>query len=92
MIYADLENILVPEHNRKQNPNDSYTEKYQKHVACSYVYKLVCADDKFSKPFKSYLGKDAVYNFISSIIEESEFCSNGKNNIFFNKINIIKQY
>ena len=92
MIYADLENILVPEHNRKQNPNDSYTEKYQKHVACSYVYKLVCADDKFSKPFKSYLGKDAVYNFISSIIEESEFCSDGKSNIFFNNINIIKQY
>ena len=24
---------------------------------CSYGYKLVCVDDKFSKPFKSYLEK-----------------------------------
>ena len=52
MIYADFESILLPEDNGKQNPNESYTNKYQKHVACSYGYKLVCADDKFSKPFK----------------------------------------
>ena len=32
MIYADFESILVPENNRKQNPNKSYTKKYQKHV------------------------------------------------------------
>ena len=51
MIYADLESILVPEDNGKQNPNESYTNKYQKHVACSYGYKLVCVDDKFSTPF-----------------------------------------
>ena len=51
------------------------TNKHQKHVACCYNYKLVCADDIFSKPFKSYLGKDAVYNFISSIIEESKHYS-----------------
>ena len=40
--------ILVPEDNGKQNPNESYTIKYQKHVACSYGYKLVCVDHKFS--------------------------------------------
>ena len=75
MIYADFESILVPEDNGKQNPNEFYTNKYQKHVACSYGYKLVCVDDKFSKPFKSYLGEDAVYNFISSMIKESKYCS-----------------
>ena len=33
--------------------------KYQKyHTAYSYCYKLVCVDDKFSKPFKSYLGEN----------------------------------
>ena len=32
-------------------------------------------NDKFSKPFKSYLGKDAVSNFINSMIEESKYCS-----------------
>ena len=65
----------MPEDNGMLNPNESYTNKYQKHVACSYGYKLVCVDDQFSKPFKSYLGKDSVYNFISSMIEESKYCS-----------------
>ena len=75
MIYADFESILVPEDNGKQNPNEPYTNKYQKHVACSYGYKLVCIDDKFSKTFKSYLGEDAVYNFIRSMIKGSKYCS-----------------
>ena len=39
-IQTDFESILVPEDNRKQNLNESYTNKYQKHVACSYGYKL----------------------------------------------------
>ena len=51
--YADFKRILVPEDNGKQNKNESYTNKYQKHVSCSYGRKLVCIDDKFSKPFKS---------------------------------------
>ena len=72
MIYANFENILVPEDNVKENPNEPYTIKYQKHVACSYGYKLVCVNDKFSKLFKSYLGEDTVYNFISSMIKEGK--------------------
>ena len=43
----------MPEDNGKQNSEESYTNKYQKHIACSYGYKLVCVDDKFSKPFKT---------------------------------------
>ena len=87
MIYADFESILVLKDNGKQILNEPYTNKYQKHVACSYGYKLVCVDDKYSKPFKSYLGEDAVYSvssifyfissiidFISSIIEEIKCC------------------
>ena len=35
MIYADFESIVVPENNGKQNPGESYANKYQKHVACS---------------------------------------------------------
>ena len=71
----DFGGILVPEDNGKQNPNKSYANKYQKHVACSCSYKLLCVDDKFSKSFKSYLGEDAINNFISSMIEESKYCS-----------------
>ena len=43
MIYADFESILVPEDNWNQNPNKSYTNKYQNYVACSYGYKLMCS-------------------------------------------------
>ena len=48
IVYADFESILVPEDNGKQNSFDSYTNKYQKQVGCSYKYKLACVDDKFS--------------------------------------------
>ena len=68
IIYADFESVLVPEDNGKQNSEESYTKKYQKHIACSYGYKLVCVDDKFSKHF-------TVYNFVNSMIEESRYCS-----------------
>ena len=70
MIYVGFESILVQEENEKQNPKE-----YQKYIACSYGYNLVHVDDKFSKPFKTYLGKDAVYSFINNIIMESNSCS-----------------
>ena len=73
MICTDFENILVPEDIEKLNPNEPYTNKYQKHLGCSYGYKLLCVDCKFSKPFKSYVGEDAVYDFINSMIEESKY-------------------
>ena len=44
IIYAVLESILVPEDNGKQNEEESYINKYQKHIACSYGDKLVCID------------------------------------------------
>ena len=70
----------MTEDNGKQNPKESYTNKYQKHVACSYGYKLVCV----SKPFKIYLAKDAVYNVVNSMIEESKYCSDAIKK-YFNK-------
>ena len=75
MINEGFEIILVPEDNEKQNPNETYKIKYQKHVACSCGCKLVCVDDKFSEPFKWYLGEDDVFNFINSMVEESKYCS-----------------
>ena len=56
IIYGDFESILVPKDKGKQNPEESCTNKYQKHVTYSYRCKFVCVDDKFNKPFKSYLG------------------------------------
>ena len=75
MNYADFESILVPENNRKQNPNEFFTDKYKKHIAFDYGYKLAYVDDKFSKPFKLHLGEDGAYSFINRVIEESKYCS-----------------
>ena len=55
MIYAGFESILGPEDNGKQNPKESYTNKYQKHIACSYGYRLAYVEDTFSKPIKKKL-------------------------------------
>ena len=35
----------------------------------------ISVDEKFSKSFKSYFGRDAAYTFISNMIEESKYCS-----------------
>ena len=74
-ICADLESILVSQDDGKKNPEESYTKKYQKKIVCSYGYKLVCVDDKYSKLSKTYLCEDAVYNCIHSMIKESRYCS-----------------
>ena len=74
IIYADFESILVPQDNGMQNPEESYTSKYQKHIACSYSYKLVCVDDKFREPFKTDLAKDIADDYVNSMIEEKKYC------------------
>ena len=66
-----------------------YTNKYQTHVACSYNYKLLCVNDKFSKPFKSYLGEDKVYNFINSMVDESKCCNDVMKKHFYRELVMI---
>ena len=42
----------------------SCTKKYHDHVPCSYDFKVVCIDNRFSKPIVVYRGKNAAYEFI----------------------------
>ena len=65
----------MAENNGKLNPEEPYTSKYQKQIGKSHGYKVVCDDYKFSKNFKTYLGKDIICNFINNIVEESKYCS-----------------
>ena len=71
----------MPKDNGNQNADEPYANKCQKHVASSYCYKQLRVDDKFSKPFKSYLNEDGVYRFISSILKQREYCSDMMKNI-----------
>ena len=67
MIYAYFKSILVPKDNGNKIQKSLRQTNIKRYIACSYGNKLVCVDDKFSKRFKTDLGKDAIYNFINSI-------------------------
>ena len=49
-------------------------KKYYEHVPCSYAYKVVCIDDKYSKSIVVYRGVNAAYEFIRSILKEHKYC------------------
>ena len=59
---------------RSSDKSNSYTENYQDHIPCSFAYKVVCVDNKFSKYVVIYRGKNAVNEFIKAILEEYKYC------------------
>ena len=77
-LYADFEcnlrNVEVYE--------GPYTKKYHEHVPCSFAYKIVCIDDRFSKPIVVYRGENAAYEFIKAILKEYKYCENVMNKHF----------
>ena len=75
-IYADFECILKPTSSIDDSyENTSFTKKYQSHIPCSFAYKAIFVDNKFSKDIVIYKGKDAVHRFIEKILEEDDYCS-----------------
>ena len=70
--------------------DESFTNQYHAHVACSCNYELVCVDDKYSKP-NSYLGEDVAHNFINSMIAESKYCSDAMKEHFSKELVMTKE-
>ena len=69
-IYADFECNL----RNVECYEGTYTKKYPQHVPCNFAYKVVCIDDRFSKPIVVYRGENASYKFIKTILEEHKYC------------------
>ena len=69
-IYADFECNLK----NVECYESTYTKKYHEHVPCSYASKVVCIDDRFSKPIVVYRSVNAAYKFIKAILEERKYC------------------
>ena len=69
-IYADFECNLK----NVECYEGTYTKKYHEHVPCSYAYKVVCIDDRFSKSIVVFRGKNAAYEFIKAILKEYQYC------------------
>ena len=55
-IYADFECLLKGVQSSDKN-DSSYTEKCEDHIPCSFAYKVVFTDNKFSKRVVLYRGK-----------------------------------
>ena len=69
-IHANFERHL-----KKVKCNEgSYTEKYQDHIPCSFAHKIVCINNRFTKPIIICRGENAAYDFINAILEEYEYC------------------
>ena len=90
VIYADFESILVPkDKNTKSDSSEdkSSTTLYQTHKACSFGLKTVCHyDDKYSGEYKSYIGSDAAFVFLKTVLKESYRCRNMIDKIFKKKM------
>ena len=80
-IYADFKSVLKKLQINDRGKNTSYTEKYNDHTSCSFGYKVVCIDDKFSKPAVLYRGKNAVNKFAETILKEYDNCKKVIKNI-----------
>ena len=75
-IYTHFECILkkVESYIIEFDSNSSYTRKYQDHISCSFPYKIVFFNNKFSKKVNLYRGKDTINKFIKSILSEYNYC------------------
>ena len=77
VIYADFESLLVSDRERKgdEDVEESYTNRYQTHHACSFGLKTVCHyDDFYSGEYTSYVGRDAAYVFLETVLREANRC------------------
>ena len=77
-IYADFECNLKS----VESYEGSYSKKYQDHIPFSFSYKLICVDDKFSKPIVVFRGENAAYEFIKAILKEYKYCKKVMNKHF----------
>ena len=69
-IYADLECNL----RGVECYEGSYIKKYQDHIPCSFAYKVLCVDDRFTKQIVVYRCEKTIYEFIKAILKEHKYC------------------
>ena len=59
-IYANFDSYLKS----VESYEGFYSKKRQDHIPCSFAYKLVWVDDKFTKPIVVFSGENAAYEKI----------------------------
>ena len=81
-IYADSECFLKRINIRK----GGYTKLYQKHIPISIGAKLVCIDNKFTLPTKTFTGSNSIKQFIEWVFEQKKYCNQIINKHFNKKL------
>ena len=57
-------------------------KKYQDHAPCSFAYKVVCVDIRFTKTFTVYRAENTAYEFIKAILKQYKYCRKVMNKHF----------
>ena len=68
-IYADFEYNVKGVKSNDRTYNTSYTKKYQAHIPYIFAHKIVCVDDKFSKPVVLTEEKIQSVNFLKQFLK-----------------------
>ena len=58
------------------------TKKNHDHIPCSFGYKLVCIDDRFSKSIVVFRGENDAYKFIKAFLTKCQYCKKVMNKHF----------
>ena len=81
VIYADFESLLYKVEGCESDPNKSSTTPIQKHLPSGFGYKLICVNEKYSKPTVVYRGKDAVPKFLQALKKEEKYINHLLNKV-----------
>ena len=81
-IYAETEWLLK----RINISEGRYTKLYQKHIPNSIGPKLVCIDNRFTLPTKTFTGNNCVNSFIKWIFIQQKLCNQIINEHFNKKL------
>ncbi|XP_053380071.1 uncharacterized protein LOC128548718, partial [Mercenaria mercenaria] len=80
-IYADFETLNRRVSTCLPEPTHSSTTSTTKLEVCGFAYKVVCADNRYTKPTVVYRGSDASQKFITSLLREQKEIENILSNI-----------
>ena len=73
-IHADFQCIL----NSAESNEGFFTKKYQDHIPCSFAFKAICVDDKFSKPMLVIGVKMLLINLLKQLLKSLNTAKNNE--------------
>ena len=73
VIYADMETVVEKIDTCMPNPEKSSTTHESHFEPCGYAYKVVCCNEKYTKPPVVYRGKNAVKHLLENLLDEEEY-------------------